>query len=188
MPRSVFSTIDIGRPRTLPDLLGIKGYKHSAKLSGATRLINMLSHNKEVSRGMIKSRINFSIDELFAVIQAKPSLPDDIEYVMTNLLVLVKRIGAPLTIALFHCFKEKDKALALEFLGKLNDGDMLDKNSVIYKCFNIILNYSKDIGYKRYTSNSYLLYVIIKTWNCLRDGFWDERLIIDHSLPIPVIK
>ena len=188
LPRTVFSTIDIGRKRTLVDLLHIKGYMYTDKIAGAARLISMFNQNREIIRSSMKNRSLLSIDELFELIQEHPTLQNDAIYAMKKLNTLVKIIGSPNTVALLHLFKEKDEPLALSFLESLNTGHMLDMNSVVYSCRELLYKHRAESSTGRYTNSSYILYLIVKTWNSLRNGTHDVRLVVDHSLPIPVIQ
>lgn len=188
LPREVFSTIDLGRTRTLTDLLNITGYQYADKMSGAIRLISMLNENKEIARSKIKCRSNYTIDELFSFIKQNASLQDDILYAHSNFSTLIKKAGSPIINATFYLFKQKDEALAMELMNGLNTGYMLDGNSVIYHCREAITAHREAVVSGRYSDSGYLLYLIVKTWNLLRSNTYDIRYIVDHSMPIPVIN
>lgn len=188
LPRSVFSTIDLGRTRTLVDLLHITGYSYTDRIAGAARLIALLNRNQEIARHLVKNRSTLSIDELFELIKAHPSIQEEAIYVMKNYATLVKIAGSPNTLALFHLFKEKDETLAIEFFQALNTGHMLDSNSTIYQCRELLYKHRAESATGRYTNSAYILYLMVKTWNGMRDGLYDIRLMADSSLPVPIIK
>lgn len=188
LPRSVFTTIDIGKTRNLVDLLYINGYMYTDKVAGAARLIGMFSRNQEITRTQIKTRTSLSIEELFNLVKSRPTLQDDTVNAMKSYATLISLAGSPNSVALYHLFKEKDKTLATEYFDKLNSGHMLDKNSVIYQCRELLLAHRRDSATGRYTNSSYILYLMVKTWNSMRNGTYDTRLVKDDSLPIPVIQ
>lgn len=187
LERDAFSTIDIGKKRNLSDFLAIRGYQYTTRLSGALRLISMFAQEKEVLLHAMKSRTNASLDELFDMMQNIPELQVECTHVISKYPTLIKYIGASCAIALFHLFKKKDEALALELFDALNTGHMLDMNSTIYQCRDLLIKHRMESDLGRYRNAGATLYLIVRTWNLMRNGTRDIRLVDANKSPIPVI-
>ena len=184
---AAFSTIDVGKKRNPSDFLTMRGYKYTARIAGAIRLIAMLSNEQEILVSTLKSRTSLSLDELFEKVREKPELQEECIFALTKYHTLIKYIGASTVVALFHLFKKKDEALTLELFEALNTGHMLDMNSTIYQCRDLLIKHRMESEMGKYRNYSATLYLIIRTWNLMRNGTRDVRLVDSNKSPIPVI-
>ncbi len=194
MKKAAFATIDTGRKRTTSDMLSIRGVPYYTHVSNATRICYILDDGKEsrgqttFSGGKKSAKGKYVINDLLEYIDNNTIIITDVSHCMNFYPSLIKTLGISPTCALFHLFAKRDRELALEMFGLLNSRAIGDPNSVLLKCSNLLIKYRQSMNGVRSFHIGYPISLVVRTWNFLRDGLYDERLVQDYSLPIPVIK
>lgn len=183
------SIIDTGRKRRLEDFLAMGGYQNYSVLSGAARLIYALNNgHKSLSQGTVRVSTKTTIHKILEFIKSEANLVKNVDYALRNYKGLIKNSTHPIVTGIFHIAYSRDPELAIEMFNALETGAIGDPYSVLLQCRNMLIEHKQRQIKMRSTDPGYAMYLIVRTWNALRDGIHDERLMQDYSLPIPVIK
>lgn len=183
-----FSTIDTGRKRTTKDIFAIKGYIYCMELGGAANLIWMFSANAEIQKYKFKERGGVTADDLLDIVEKNPDIQQSCIKCNKEFRTFGVYGGRVNVAALYYLFSRKDESLANEMFSQLNSGAIADPNSIILQCRNLLIQEKINQRTRRTSDNAYRVSLIVRTWNFLRDGMRDTRLVQDYSLPIPIIK
>lgn len=187
--KEAFSTIDTGRKRHARDILAIEGYQYYMELASAAKIIKILNVNVTMPQGAFKkSSRDISIDETVEVVKNDPQVYECLLYSMRFFPELIQTVGKTIVHALFYLFSKKDKELALEMFTLLNSRAIGNPNSVLLQCSNLLIIHRREQKTHRAFDMGYRICLLIRTWNLLRNGVADERLVQDYSLPLPVIE
>ena len=188
LQRKAFSTIDIGKKRSVQDMLAINGYQYYTQLSSAAKIIFMYNGTKEIGQSSFKAARSYTIDDILELIESDENLYKDTLYALLNYRTLWATIGGSVTGALFYLFAQRDRELALEMFSLLNSRAIGNPDSVLLKCSNLLIKEHMERKVRRSSDTGYRISLLVRTWNYMRDGLWDERLVQDYSLPIQIIK
>lgn len=189
LSRDVFSTIDIGSLRTAKDYLFIEGFKYPDSLAGAARTVEVLKSNTEIQKHAFKyNRSDISLDRIIEIVEEHPELSNAVNLCNTVFIYTSKLIGKSITPALFYLFKQKDPTLAREFFEQLNSGAISDKESVVLKCRERLIEERLAHVHTRGGDEYYRACSVIRTWNLIRKNLWDVRLVQPKDAPIPIIE
>lgn len=189
LSRDVFSTIDIGSVRTAKDYLFIEGYKYPDALAGSARIIEMFNVTKEMQKSFFKhNRGSVTLDRIIELVEENPDLYEAVQTCSINYSTATKLIGKSIAPALLYMFQKKDKNLAIQLFECLNTGAGMEKESVILTCREKMMEERRMSFSLRGGDEIYRMSLLIRTWNLLRDGFWDSRLVQHKDGAVPIIK
>lgn len=165
-------TIDIGRPKSAPNFLHMKGYTDTNNLSAAVALI--LQYNKT---GTVP--INFARatkTEIVAAVDELRGIQISIDAVRE---ATKKRLGSRSVLAFCHyVFKKKSGAEAAdEFMARLIEGDGLRKDSPIFRCRERLIGL--DSGARANVRSE----VVFRAWNAWRRGETVSAIRLSGTLP-----
>lgn len=196
--KEAFSVIDTGRKRRLEDVLAIEGYKNWIVVAGTARMGLALTRDmEEKAQSSFRGRTKHSIDDLLQYTKSQPDISSSVTFALHKYKTLIKICSYPATIGCYHLFSQKDPELALEMFNLLETGAIGDENNVILHCRNILIAHKQaELKLNTRSSNvGYLAFLLVRTWNALREGVRDIRMIQDgtkilrdYTSPIPIIK
>lgn len=180
-----FKTIDTGKRRNRSDVLYMAGYQNVNALAGALRIVGIFeeTRNRNIYPGIFKGRrmTNTRILELASTKKGMQTAVDSLygEYSYVNRL-----LGPSASAALFYVLSKKDKKLAKEFFSALATGINLSEDSVMRSCRERLI---KNLTDARKFDLGDRIVLVIRTWNFLRQGIRDKKLIALPNSPVPEI-
>lgn len=158
------NTMDTGKSRTLPDVLGLAGYGSASSLAATIAgVIRLQRHGARISLHA-SSAYPVSVTEAMARLQSEPSLED-----LARETKKFGRIGLPGRVAsvLYYYFSTIDATDADYFFEKLFAGDSLDRGNPILTLRNALIASKTTKG----SANPvHLAAITIKAWNKYRAG------------------
>lgn len=185
LKKESFKTIDTGKRRSRSDVLYMAGYQNVNTLAGALRLVGIFeeTRNRNIYPGIFKGRrmTNTRILELASTKKGMQTAVDALygEYNYVNRL-----LGPSAGAALFYVLSKKDKELAAEFFSALATGINLSEDSVMRSCREKLI---KNLTDARKFDLGDRIVLTIRTWNFLRQGIRDKKLIVLPNSPVPEI-
>lgn len=189
LDKKVFSTLDTGKKRNLPDVLSIAGEKkYELDLATLTRLVydyhRFGLQEMFTPAGKTNSHFAANNQEYLSFFNSTPEIKKSLEITLnlsnTKNCVITRSIVA----FTYYVLKDKDEQQALLFLGKLIIGEGLTKNDVIYKLREKLFYYKFK---KLALSRKILMALIVKTWNYWRTNHSPKSLMANEKTQIPEI-
>lgn len=185
LPEEVFKTIDIGKKRNRSDVLHIAGFSNVAALAGALRLLFLFEKIKfkniypSLFRGGYVSN-----EDILTIATKTPDMGKTVTTVYSEYKYVGRLMGTCPAICLFYIFSKKDPKLAREYYSGLQNGINLSEDSVIRNVrekliSNLLSNKKLDVGNK--------ISLVIRSWNFLRQGVREKRLISSPNVNIAEI-
>jgi hypothetical protein len=186
LPIESFSLIDTGKIRNAGDVLAIDGYKHTTTLAGAIRMLEILKNIPD--EGLVniegvskRNGVHLSNQAILDLSRSNPSLQRDVTKICCNYQTLSRLIGRAAAVALYHLFQKKDPELTDVFFNKLNSGNNLSDDSVIYALREKLINNLSSIH--KY-SIGYRVALVICAWNFFRRRGEKVQLRISPELRV----
>lgn len=185
LPEEVFKTIDTGKKRNRSDVLHIAGFSNVAALAGALRLLFLFEKIKfkniypSIFRGGYVSN-----EDILNIATKTPDIGKMVTTVYSEYKYVGRLMGTCPAICLFYIFSKKDPKLAREYYSGLQNGINLSEDSVIRSVrekliSNLLSNKKLDVGNK--------ISLIIRSWNFLRQGVREKRLVSSPNITIAEI-
>lgn len=176
-----FHIINIGKSRTLPDVLKIAGEVNCVNLAATlTRLVEYTRDPKTVAGG---SHFPVSTSEAFDMLSMMPSVRNS---VASNCYISSGEVVSCTRIAWLHCLAfEECPDVAAEFFEKLQSGEMLKADSPIF-LFRARMMADKMANAKLRTKE--VIALLIKTWNAHLEGKPVKQLRWTQEEPFPILK
>lgn len=185
LPEEVFKTIDTGKKRNRSDVLHIAGFSNVAALAGALRLLFLFEKIKfkniypSLFRGGYVSN-----EDILNIATKTPDMGKTVTTIYSEYKYVGRLMGTCPAICLFYIFSKKDPKLAREYYSGLQNGINLSEDSVIRNVrekliSNLLSNKKLDVGNK--------ISLVIRSWNFLRQGVREKRLISSPNVNIAEI-
>lgn len=167
-------TFDIGKPKTAANFLSMKGYKYTAALSAAARLVLVYrGQGNVVSRGNERG-IRPTKTELTAAVEELEGLATSVDFVAAR---KTKHLTGPGTLAFAHYMfrKRSTKEAADHFFIKLFEGDGLTRGNPILYCRNRLPDVRGNVNT--------CVELLFKCWNAHRRNEEITKLPLNGKLP-----
>jgi hypothetical protein len=170
LKESVFVDLDIGRKRTMSNVLAIRypELKYQNQIAAVARICS--SFDLAAKSGQLittpgKRRINYHIIDTFYE-QNKELLLESFNYVL-NLDTADKVITKVITASMHYLFSKIDKSKADEYIRLLITGENLSRQSAIYNLREKLIEFK----YKK-SKGPYLMFVVYftRSWNAWVTG------------------
>lgn len=185
LPDEAFKTIDIGKKRSRADVLHMAGFVNTVALAGALRLYLLFKRSKfkNIYPSVFRGGYITNTD-ILNIAEETPDMAKAVTTVYSDYRYVGRLMGICPAICLFYIFSKRDPKLAIEYYNALNSGINLGEDSVIRsvreKLINNLLSPKKlDVGNK--------ISLVIRSWNFLRQGVRDKKLIIQPNITIAEI-
>ncbi len=178
-----FHIINIGKGRTLADILKIAGEVNCNNLAAA--IARMVEYMRDASRvgATGNGREAVSTAEAMDTLAMMPKLRDS---VAANCFISSGEVISCSRIAWLHCLAHEEcPEQAPEFFHKLQTGEQLSVNSPIY-WFRARMIADKQSSAKLPTRE--VLALLVKTWNAYLAGQTVKSLRWSASEPFPILK
>lgn len=179
-----FYIINIGKSRTLPDVLKIAGEKNCVNLAATLcRLVEYLRDARSLAmKGGGRGKSAVSAAEAFDVLRMMPSVR---ESVASNCYISSGEVVSCSRIAWLHCLTHEERPdIAPEFFEKLQTGEMLSANDPIY-LFRARMIADKQAKAKLPTRE--VLALLVKTWNAYVAGQTMKQLKWNQEEEFPTL-
>jgi hypothetical protein len=178
-----FYIINIGKSRSLPDVLKIAGEKNCNNLAATlSRIVEYLRDARSVGLGGASVK-PVSAAEAFDVLRMMPKVRDS---VAANCFIFSGEVISCGRIAWLHCLAHEEcPDRAPEFFEKLQTGEMLTASDPIYH-FRARMIAEKHSKAKLRTRE--ILALLVKTWNAYLDGTKVKTLRWSMNEEFPVLK
>jgi len=195
LSKEVFPTLDTGKKRGLPDVLGIAGVeKYSVDIAALTRLIYDyerlgLGEMFSGSHSTVGTRANLALfinnQEYLDFFKKTKSISESLSTVVNlNTQKSDKLVSRSILAFSYFLFSKSDKERALEFISKLLDGDNLTKENPIYKV-------RERLTYHRFKrvrlGRKQLVILLIKSWNSWITGSNVSKIYLNAETKIPEV-
>jgi hypothetical protein len=165
VPRGVFDTIDVGRPRSAADALFAEGVTEHPQI--AASVANLLIRTEENSVHLHKQVEPYKVHKW---VLKHPDLNESVEYAR-----YAKALGkVPILGAMHYMFKQIDQDKASEFFQTLKTGADIGPGNPIYTLREFLVRHIKD---QRYDKLSFMA-LFVKAWN----AFIQERQLFNIRL------
>lgn len=185
LPEEAFKTIDTGKKRSRSDVLHIAGFVNTSALAGALRLLFLFKRTKfkNIYPSLFRGG-QVSNSDILNIATETPDMGKIVTTVYGEYKYVGKLMGMCPAICLFYIFSKKDPELAREYYNGLQNGINLSEDSVIKsvreKLISNLLSHKKlDVGNK--------ISLIIRSWNFLRQGIREKRLVSSPNVTIAEI-
>lgn len=186
LDKDIFSTIDVGKHRTVWEILKLQGYQYTTFLSGATKLIIFIKESEEKINLNQHYKTRISHSHVLDFLKKNNDLPEIVKYFVTTFPKARDFMGRGGGAALYYLFLKQNEKQANEFFRDLDTGANLSVNSVIYQAREklIALRHSPTLR----VNIAFKIAIALTAWNLIRDGYHDARLIVDEKLIFDRIK
>jgi hypothetical protein len=180
LPEESFGSLDIGRRRSVADILRERGESHTIVLASSLRWLWMIQN--EVVLAANSSPTN---GELLNLLEQHPSIRQSLRHVAA----IREIMGSGIATALHYTFAAKDQILANEFFSRLVDGVQLSDTSPIYHLRERLIRTRS--SHRVRLAEAERVALAIKAWNSFRQGrpmqllVWRNRGAMREALPIP---
>lgn len=172
-------TIDIGRPKSAPNFLAMKGHKYTAVLAAAARLVLLYrSYGNLITSGTGKKIAPTKTEVVAAVAQLR-GLDSSVEFVHSA----SKSLGSKSVLAFAHYVisRKAPREEADYFFGKMFEGADLRRGDPILYCAKRLPELGANGGTTGMNSRAELIF---KCWNLHRLGANDvTKLPLNGRLP-----
>jgi hypothetical protein len=173
LPENTQTTIDTGRPRSLPDVLAINGEANTAILSSAARTY-WLMERKSIDGIYQPDARHGTIPQFLAIIEEHPHLRQLAKEYATFKAKSNGLLTSYPYLALRLRFDEIDLSASQEFFDKLATGEDLGKGNPILVLRSTLIKYRfASEGLRNgsaYKDRHFELVATIKAWNAWRKG------------------
>lgn len=185
IPDSSFKVIDNGKKRNKSDTLFIAGYQNVTALAGALRIVGIFEEtkNRNIYPGIFKAA-RVTNARILELAQSKKGMDAAVTALYGEYVYVNRLIGPSAAAALFYVLSKKDKELAKEFFSALATGINLSEDSVMRSCREKLI---KNLTDARKLEPGDRIVLVIRTWNFLRQGIRDKKLIVLPNSPVPEI-
>jgi hypothetical protein len=180
LPDESFSSLDIGRRRSVADILRERGESHTIILASSLRWLWMIRN--EVVLAANSSPTN---GELLRLLDENPGIRLSLRHVSA----IREIMGSGIAAALHFTFAERDPLQADEFFSRLMDGVQLADTSPIYHLRERLIR--TRASHRVRLAEAERVALAIKAWNAFRLGrpmqllVWRNRGPMREALPIP---
>lgn len=181
LPKSAFTTIDIGRNRKAADFLSISGHINATSL--AAGLWWLYVYKRDGFREIVSSR-RISHSEILETLEHYKLFPESVQYIM-KLSVIQPLIRPSASMALYHIFSIKCPKESKDFFKKLYTGSNLNIDSPILALRNQQLHLRMN---RVNQSKRELVISVIKSWNAFINNQPMTAIKITHNEDIPEIQ
>lgn len=165
-------TIDIGKPKTAPNFLSMKGWTDTNNLAATIGLVLQYRATGDIQHGYTRP----TKTEILAAAESIKGLQVSVDLVRG---ATKRKLGSRSVVAFcHHLFKGKAGAEASdEFITKLIDGDGLRKGDPIYYCRDRLQSMERGVNAEN------RIEVIFKCWNAWRKGEHITKILLTGRLP-----
>lgn len=172
LSKKAFETIDIGRKRSMPDMLAIEGHKHVHDLASALSYLTRYLRYRNIA-----SHEKITIAEKFQALADHPEIKSLVLAYGTQRYPLKASPG--ILAATHYLFRQRDPELADTYMGQVTLGENLKEGDAAYTVRRwIIRNHT---GKTNSRIGEIVGNVIIRGWNAVRAN---ERLSIIRNRPL----
>lgn len=180
LPEQSFSSLDIGRRRSVADILREKGESHTVVLASALRWLWMIRN--EVVLAANSSPTN---GEMLRLLDDNPNIRQSLRHV-----VQIREImGSGIACSLHYVFASIDQAKSNDFFSRLIDGVQLSEQSPIYHLRERLIR--TRTSHRVRLAEAERVALTIKAWNAFRSDrpiqilAWRNRGSAREALPVP---
>uniref|UniRef100_B0SYI2 ParB/Sulfiredoxin domain-containing protein n=1 Tax=Caulobacter sp. (strain K31) TaxID=366602 RepID=B0SYI2_CAUSK len=180
LPEDSFGSLDIGRRRSVADILRERGESHTMSLASSLRWLWMIKN--EVILAANTSPTN---GELLKLLEENPGIRRSLRHVST----IREIMGSGIAAALHYTFAIRDLDKANEFFSRLMDGVQLSDTSPIYHLRERLIRTRS--SHRVRLAEAERVALAIKAWNAFRQGrpmqllVWRNRGAMREALPTP---
>lgn len=178
---SSFVSLDIGRRRSVADILRERGESHTIILASALRWLWMIQN--EV---ILAANSSPTHGELMNLLKEHPDLRQSLRHVAH----IREIMGSGIAAGLHYTFSRRDPAQSNEFFSRLIDGVQLSESSPIYHLRERLIRTRG--SHRVRLAEGERVALTIKAWNSFREGrpmqllAWRNRGPMREALPVPV--
>jgi hypothetical protein len=180
LPDESFSSLDIGRRRSVADILRERGESHTIILASSLRWLWMIRN--EV---VLAANISPTNGELLQLLEENPEIRQSLRHVAA----IREIMGSGIATALHFTFATRDASQANEFFSRLMDGVQLSDTSPIYHLRERLIR--TRASHRVRLAEAERVALSIKAWNAFRQGrpmqllVWRNRGAMREALPVP---
>lgn len=178
-------TIDTGKRRNRSDVLYMAGFQNVTALAGALRIVGIFeeTRNRNIYPGIFQGR-RMTNTRILELANTKKGMQVAVDSLYGEYSYVNRILGPSAGAALFYVLSKKDKELAAEFFSALATGINLGQDSVMRSCREKLI---KNLTDARKLAPGDRMVLVIRTWNFLRQGIRDKKLIVLPNSPVPEI-